>query len=768
MVNSSAYVLTTLARNWWTFVLRGAIAIAFGLIAWAWPGLALYTLIVLFAIYTISGGALSVIAAIRRISERERWIPLAIDGAIGIGAGLVALIWPDLAAKTFLYIIAIWAILSGALEIAAAIRLSKEIRNEWLLALTGFAGILFGVIAIARPKTGALAVLWLIGISSIVVGALLIALGWRLRGLHLAIEARGSGGSAHQVRSRSQSTGTSAKVTSFSDTKAARRSEQTAIAEADVSSAQAAAIPSDPPVPDPASGAAARLTRRERALQELIQSLPPEGEGWMRGDGTTDAPADYPLKGNINSRIYHRPGGQSYHETIAEVYFATDDSAVSAGFRPRREPDGVTPPPATAAASTEALAPAEGDSMDDVTDVLEAEAAERDITEVPLDPVGIDFDGELETLDDIAPDDSEVIGAEFRETELALADEAAEIEVTDGAAASWEPIDDELATDLSDTSGEPEAEAAGGAGVDQEQLNDESVTEASATSEAPRSGDEEVGETVSAGVTDAIEDADLGITTFEPVADAEADEFSEAMSAAHQAAIDEGVTPAAVSDFSDEADAAVEDEPEPVEGDAETREAAEPATAASASKPKEERELDELIATLPPELDGWVRGLGGHQTPTGYPVKGNASSRLYHMPGGRNYAATIPEICFATPDDARAGGFRPRSGDPTELDPTLLDEVDLPASYGIRSAGSGAAEEEDPHAALIDSLPPEGEGWVRGNENQDCPDGYSIKGNASSRIYHVPGGGSYEVTIPEFCFATPDDAESAGFRAARN
>ena len=87
---------------------------------------------------------------------------------------------------------------------------------------------------------------------------------------------------------------------------------------------------------------------------------------------------------------------------------------------------------------------------------------------------------------------------------------------------------------------------------------------------------------------------------------------------------------------------------------------------------RSEQALQDLIATLPSEGRGWVRGTNVYTTPRGYPVKGNASSLIYHLPGGQNYQATIPEICFATVDDARANGFRPRHGDPAAFAAALL------------------------------------------------------------------------------------------------
>jgi hypothetical protein len=187
------------------------------------------------------------------------------------------------------------------------------------------------------------------------------------------------------------------------------------------------------------------------------------------------------------------------------------------------------------------------------------------------------------------------------------------------------------------------------------------------------------------------------------------------------------------------------------------------------SQSKEDRVYEELRSSLSAEGERWVRGLGGYETPRGFPVKGNASSRLYHMPGGRSYAVTMPEICFASADDARAGGFRPRSGDPTELDMSLVQEVELPERFGIRASDlDESAAESEPVQAELDSVQSmDGPGWVKSDGSRDCPPDYPIKGNGSSRIYHVPGGGSYDATVPELCFATPDDAESAGFRAAR-
>ena len=76
-----------------------------------------------------------------------------------------------------------WAIVRGVFEILAAFHLRRELRNEWLLALNGVLSVVLGVVLIVAPGAGALAVLWLIGSFAIVVGILMIALGFRLKGM---------------------------------------------------------------------------------------------------------------------------------------------------------------------------------------------------------------------------------------------------------------------------------------------------------------------------------------------------------------------------------------------------------------------------------------------------------------------------------------------------------------------------------------------------------------------------------------------------------
>jgi uncharacterized membrane protein HdeD (DUF308 family) len=174
-------MLTNLARNWWAVVLRGVAAILFGVLTWVLPGTSLTVLIVLFAFYALAEGALNIASAARGAKQHERWGFLLFEGLVSLAAGIVALVWPGLTALALLYWIAAWALITGALEIAAAVRLRRELAGEWLLALSGVASIVFGVLLIRAPGPGALAVLYLIGAYAVLFGILLCALGMRLR-----------------------------------------------------------------------------------------------------------------------------------------------------------------------------------------------------------------------------------------------------------------------------------------------------------------------------------------------------------------------------------------------------------------------------------------------------------------------------------------------------------------------------------------------------------------------------------------------------------
>jgi uncharacterized membrane protein HdeD (DUF308 family) len=169
-------MIRTLAQHWWVLLLRGLLAIAFGLLTYARPGLTILLLVTFWGAYALIDGIFEVIAGVR-----AKWGSLIFLGLIGIAAGIIALLRPGLTAVALLWVLAFWAIVAGIMQISAAIRLRKEVQGEWLWILSGILTVALGVLFIARPGEGILSVTWLIATLAIVWGILLCMLAFRLK-----------------------------------------------------------------------------------------------------------------------------------------------------------------------------------------------------------------------------------------------------------------------------------------------------------------------------------------------------------------------------------------------------------------------------------------------------------------------------------------------------------------------------------------------------------------------------------------------------------
>jgi uncharacterized membrane protein HdeD (DUF308 family) len=175
-----ASLLHTMAGNWWLEVLRGVAAIIFGILAFAWPGITLLTLVLFWGAFALVDGVLAIIAAVKGGNPMPRWW-LAIVGLAGLAAGALTFLMPGLTALVLVTFIAVWAIILGVMEIVGAIKLRKEIQGEWLLILNGAISVLFGLVLLWRPVTGAIALVWIIGAYAIILGVIYVMFGLKLR-----------------------------------------------------------------------------------------------------------------------------------------------------------------------------------------------------------------------------------------------------------------------------------------------------------------------------------------------------------------------------------------------------------------------------------------------------------------------------------------------------------------------------------------------------------------------------------------------------------
>ena len=184
-------MLDMLARNWWVFAVRGIAAIAFGVLAFAWPTLTIAVLVALFGAYALVDGVSLLISLVRGDpnARRHAWA-VGIMGVVGIIAGIVAFLVPGLTALSLLYVVAFWSIVIGIFQVVAAIRLRREIEGELWLAIGGVIAILFGLYLAIFPGSGLLSLVALVAIWSIIFGISSLLLAFRLR------EHRSVGGAA--------------------------------------------------------------------------------------------------------------------------------------------------------------------------------------------------------------------------------------------------------------------------------------------------------------------------------------------------------------------------------------------------------------------------------------------------------------------------------------------------------------------------------------------------------------------------------------------
>jgi uncharacterized membrane protein HdeD (DUF308 family) len=171
--------LQALAERWWVPVVRGIAAVVFGILALVAPTISLFALVIMWGAYAFVDGAFNLVHAARKPESTRSWWWLVVEGLISLGAGIFTFVYPGITTLALVTIIAVWAVLTGIAEIAAAIRLRREVSGEWLLAASGVLSIVLGLFLFLSPGAGALALVWVIGVYAIIFGLMLIALGVR-------------------------------------------------------------------------------------------------------------------------------------------------------------------------------------------------------------------------------------------------------------------------------------------------------------------------------------------------------------------------------------------------------------------------------------------------------------------------------------------------------------------------------------------------------------------------------------------------------------
>jgi uncharacterized membrane protein HdeD (DUF308 family) len=172
---------SALSRIWWAVALRGVLAIIFGVLTFFWPHVFWIVVVAMFAAYAFVDGGLALYWAVSGREEGGPWWAMLLQGVVGIAAGVLAILWPDIAETALLAVVAAWALMTGALAIVASVWLRRRIQGEWTLALSGVLSVLFGLGLVIFPGPGLVALAWLVASWSVAFGIVLLMLAFALR-----------------------------------------------------------------------------------------------------------------------------------------------------------------------------------------------------------------------------------------------------------------------------------------------------------------------------------------------------------------------------------------------------------------------------------------------------------------------------------------------------------------------------------------------------------------------------------------------------------
>ncbi|MDQ7827318.1 MAG: HdeD family acid-resistance protein [Candidatus Eremiobacteraeota bacterium] len=168
------------AKCWWAMGIRGIAALIFGILAFAWPGITVATIILFFGAYVLVDGLFTVVSAFMH-REWPRWWAFLIEGLVGLIVGGIALFSPVSALVAVSIIVAAWAFITGVFEIVASFSLPGGFPGKWGLLAGGILSVLFGCIVVASPAAFAVMISWFIGAYAVIFGAVLIYLSYTLK-----------------------------------------------------------------------------------------------------------------------------------------------------------------------------------------------------------------------------------------------------------------------------------------------------------------------------------------------------------------------------------------------------------------------------------------------------------------------------------------------------------------------------------------------------------------------------------------------------------
>ncbi|MFE3289516.1 HdeD family acid-resistance protein [Rhodococcus sp. NPDC059234] len=181
IVDSNEAILRIAKDVWWMLLVRGIVAIAFGIVAIAWPHVTVKALIVVVGIFWIVDGIISAVRAVQARKVVQSWVWWLAAALVSVTAGIVLFVWPDVTALVFAYLMGFWAILLGILEVIGSFQVMAN-GGQWIGSMVaGILALLFGLILVIWPGSGITGLMWLVGGFAILFGILFLVGAFQVR-----------------------------------------------------------------------------------------------------------------------------------------------------------------------------------------------------------------------------------------------------------------------------------------------------------------------------------------------------------------------------------------------------------------------------------------------------------------------------------------------------------------------------------------------------------------------------------------------------------
>ncbi|MBC8275094.1 MAG: DUF308 domain-containing protein [Chloroflexi bacterium] len=168
-------------KHWWQVAVRGLIALLFGILLLAWPGVSLFVFAIFFGAFAFVDGIFTLVAAVNYKAGAGQRTWLFVRGILGIIVGIITFFWPAITELALVLLIGAWALVTGVMELNFAFRSVRETGAKWLFAVSGILSIILGILLLVRPIAAIIVVIWAIGAYAVLAGIVLIVLGFRLR-----------------------------------------------------------------------------------------------------------------------------------------------------------------------------------------------------------------------------------------------------------------------------------------------------------------------------------------------------------------------------------------------------------------------------------------------------------------------------------------------------------------------------------------------------------------------------------------------------------